>query len=146
MPAPPALVAHCLELLAPLGAARSRRMFGGWGLYVDGLFIALISGEALYLKADDQTRAAFERAGSEPFTYASRDRGMVTLGYWSAPDEAMDSPQAMQPWARLALASAVRAQAARRSPVPRKTRAAARKAPASKPPSAARKRTPAGRG
>jgi DNA transformation protein len=109
-----AFVAHCVELLAPLGAGRVRRMFGGWGLYVDELFIALIADERLYLKADEQTHDGFRRAGCEPFSYSSRGRGAVTLGYWSAPDEAMDSPQAMQPWARLALASAVRAQAAKR--------------------------------
>lgn len=128
----PPLVAHCLELLAALGDVRSRRMFGGHGLYAGELFIALIAGERLYLKCDNHTRADFERAGCEPFAYSSRDRGAVTLGYWSAPDEAMDSPQAMLPWARRALASALRAQAARRAPkastppaAPRKTRASA---------------------
>lgn len=106
-------------------------MFGGWGLYVDDLFIALIAGERLYLKVDDETRPAFEAVGCEPFVYSSRDRGQVTLGYWSAPDDAMDSAGAMQPWARLALASAVRAQSVKRAPVavnakarPRNTRAA----------------------
>ena len=127
----PALISHCLELLAPLGVSRSRRMFGGWGLYVGDLFVALIAGERLYLKVDDATRPAFEAAGCEPFAYSSRDRGQVTLGYWSAPDDAMDSPGAMQPWARRALASALRAQSARRAPTavnakarPRKARAA----------------------
>lgn len=138
----PALVSHCLELIAPLGATRSRRMFGGWGLYVDGLFIALIAGERLYLKVDDETRPAFEAAGCEPFAYSSRDRGLVTLGYWSAPDEAMDSPVAMQPWARRALASAVRAQSARRSPATAKTRARPRKAQAT----GSRQRAPRDRG
>jgi DNA transformation protein len=123
----PALVSHCLELLAPLGTARCRRMFGGWGLYVDDLFVALIANERLYLKADDTTRADFEAAGCEPFAYSTRDRAQVTLGYWSAPDDAMDSPGAMQPWARRALASAVRAQAARRAPAAPKAEAPPRK-------------------
>ena len=127
----PPLVSHCLELLAPLGPTRSRRMFGGWGLYVESLFVALIAGERLYLKVDDATRPAFEAAGCEPFAYSSGDRGLVTLSYWTAPDDAMDSPSAMQPWARMALASAVRAQSAKRAPdavsataKPRKARAA----------------------
>lgn len=127
----PPLVAHCLELLAPLGNVRTRRMFGGHGLYAGELFIALIAGERLYLKSDDDTRGDFERAGCEPFAYSSRDRGAVTLGYWSAPDEAMDSAQAMLPWARRALASALRAQAAKRAPKASTPRAAPRKARAS---------------
>ena len=107
-------VAHCLELLAPLGATRARRMFGGHGLYVDDLFVALIADECLYLRADEAARPAFERAGCRPFTYSARDRQAVTMGYWSAPEEALDSAPAMLPWARLALASALRAKAEQR--------------------------------
>lgn len=106
-------VAHCLELLAPLGTPRSRRMFGGHGLYVDDLFIALIANERLYLKADDTTRARFEAAGCTPFEYEGGGR-RVTLGYYTAPEDAMESPAAMQPWARLAFASALRARAAKK--------------------------------
>ena len=108
--APNEFVAHCCELLAPLGAVRTRRMFGGHGFYVDDLFIALIAGERLYLKADPLTRPAFEAAGCTPFVY---DAGLksVTVGYFSAPDEAIESPPLMQPWARLALAAALRARA-----------------------------------
>jgi DNA transformation protein len=108
-------VAHCLELLAPLGAARARRMFGGHGLYVDDLFVALIADECLYLRADEAARPAFEQAGCHPFSYSARDRKAVTMGYWSAPDAALDSAPAMLPWARLAVASASRAKADRRS-------------------------------
>ena len=32
----------CVELLQPLGPVRPLRMFGGHGLYVDGLFMALV--------------------------------------------------------------------------------------------------------
>lgn len=114
MAQPAPFVAHCLELLAPLGAARARRMFGGHGLYVDDLFVALIAGDCLYLRADGAARPAFERAGCRPFTYSARDRQAVTMGYWSAPEEALDSAPAMLPWARLALASALRAKAEQR--------------------------------
>lgn len=107
------LVAHCLELLAPLGTPRARRMFGGHGLYVDELFVALIAFDRLYLKADAQTRARFEAAGCEPFVYDGQGRS-VTMGYYTAPDDAMESPAYMQPWGRLALEAALRAKAAKR--------------------------------
>jgi DNA transformation protein len=113
--APGELVAHCLELLAPLGATRSRRMFGGHGLYVDDLFIALIAFDRLYLKADASTRAAFEAAGCEPFVYDGKGKA-VTMGYFSAPEQAMESPHEMLPWARLALGAALRARAAKTAP------------------------------
>lgn len=141
-PATP-FVAHCLELLAPLGAVRARRMFGGHGLYVDALFIALVVDERLYLKADADARPMFERAGCTPFAYSRRDGAAVTLGYWSAPDEALDSPQGMAPWGRLALAAALRAQVVKRSPAAASDRAAQRRVVPRKA-SAARK-TEAGR-
>jgi DNA transformation protein len=103
-------VVHCLELLAPLGAARARRMFGGHGLYVDDVFVALVADDRLYLKADDATRARFEAAGCQPFTYEARGRRTAT-SYWSAPPEALESPPLMQPWARLALQAALAARA-----------------------------------
>lgn len=131
--APPPFVAHCLELLAPLGAMRAQRMFGGHGLYANSLFVALIAAERLYLKADAQSRAAFERAGCTPFAYSRSDLSAVTLGYWSAPDEALDSPHGMAPWARLALAAALRAKASNQSPAAADQRATQRKAPSRKP-------------
>ena len=59
--------AYCVELLSPLGVTRSRRMFGGHGLYVDELFVAIILGEQLYLKADAQARANFAFAVEKRF-------------------------------------------------------------------------------
>jgi DNA transformation protein len=112
-------VAHCLELFEALGRAHSRRMFGGHGVYVDDLFVAIIAFDRLYLKTDAHTRERFERAGCEAFVYDKKS-GAVSLGYWSAPDEAMESPALMQPWARLALEAALRSRAAK-APKPTKT-------------------------
>jgi DNA transformation protein len=101
-----------VELLAPLGAVRVRRMFGGWGIYLDGLFIALIAFERLYLKADASTIDRFKAAACEPFRYEHDGREM-TMSYWTAPAEALDSPPLMEPWARLALQAALTARAAK---------------------------------
>ncbi|HET9821647.1 MAG TPA: TfoX/Sxy family protein [Burkholderiaceae bacterium] len=118
-----ALVDHCRELLAPLGAVRARRMFGGHGLYIDDLFVALIAFDRLYLKVDDATRADFEAAGGEPFAYEAAGR-RVSLGYYTVPAEAMESPALMQPWARRAMSAALRARAARPPAAARSRRAA----------------------
>ena len=122
---PSAFVDHCLELFAPLGCVRAKRMFGGHGFYCDDIFFALVGGERLYLKVDALTQPAFASAGCEPFVYSTKT-GATAMGYWSAPDEAIESPALMQPWARQALAAALRARAAKASKtsaVPRKARA-----------------------
>jgi DNA transformation protein len=118
------LTAHSTELLAPMGHVRSRRMFGGHGIYVDDLFIALIAFDRLFLKADDQTRAVFEAAGCERFVYDAKDKP-VSAGYWTVPAEAMESPDLMQPWARLAIAAALRARAVKPRSARRKPKATA---------------------
>ena len=108
---------HCVELLSAHGVAHARRMFGGHGVYLEGLMVGLVAAEQLYLKTDAASRPHFEAAGGRPFVYRrGRDAaaGVATLGYWTPPEEALDSPDAMRPWARLALEAALRAQAAKR--------------------------------
>lgn len=147
---PDPFLEHCRELLAPLGTVRSRAMFGGHGLYVDDLFIALIAGDQFYLKADAQNRPQYEAAGCEPFTYARTgpdgQADVAQLNYYRPPEEAMDSPALMQPWARRAMEAALRAANVKRprTPEPPKARKAPRPLAAAKvkpSPSAGRKRT-----
>ena len=111
MPAQDAFATYCAELLSVLGPARVKRMFGGHGIYADGLFVAIVAGETLYLKADAQTAPRFQAAGCQPFSYAAKGRARVVMSYWSAPAEAMDSPALMRPWAMLARQAALRARA-----------------------------------
>jgi len=126
-------VDHCVELLGSIGACTSRRMFGGHGFYVDGLFVALIAYERLFLKTDLKSRSQFKAAGCEPFVFEKEGEAIAT-SYFSAPEQAMESPALMQPWARLALEAALRARAAKPPASPRKPKAAspAKKASARK--------------
>ena len=103
-------VDYVLELFGPFGTVVSRRMFGGHGMYLDGLMFAIVSGDALYLKVDEMNRVEFERAGCEVFSYPRKGR-RATLGFFRAPEDAMDSPELMLPWARSAYAAALRANA-----------------------------------
>lgn len=98
-------------------------MFGGHGLYIDQLFVALIANDMLYLKADAAARPMFEAAGCRHFSYTSAGVSRTVMAWWSAPDDAMESPAQMLPWARLAMASALRAAAAKRPTLARKPRA-----------------------
>ena len=116
---------YCCELLASLGPVSAKRMFGSWGLSLDGSMIAIVSdrgaGEKLWLKVSDATREHFEIAHCERFSYNSHKAGEAIvrdMNYYSAPEDAMDSVHAMAPWARLALAAALAARqaSAKRSP------------------------------
>ncbi|MBC7705831.1 MAG: TfoX/Sxy family protein [Rhodoferax sp.] len=138
MPANHDFADYCCELLGSLGLVVGKRMFGSWGLSVDGMMVALVSdrgaGEKLWLKANDETRGRFEAARSERFSYLSHKGAQTVvhdMNYYSAPEDAMDSVHAMAPWARLALESALAARltSPKRSVAPRRTG----KAPPKKP-------------
>jgi DNA transformation protein len=103
---------YVMELFGPFGTVGARRMFGGYGVYLDGLMFAILSGNTLYLKADEMNRIEFEQAGCEIFSYA-RKGSRATLGFFRAPEDAMESPELMLPWARSAYAAALRANAKR---------------------------------
>src|SRR5438045_1184991 len=60
-------VEHVLDLLREFGPVTAKPMFGGWGLYHEGLFFALIAEDMLYLKVDEANRAEFDDAHLEPF-------------------------------------------------------------------------------
>jgi DNA transformation protein len=95
------------DLFSELGPVTLRKMFGGQGLYHDSLIIGLVIGDELFLKTDAATVEAFEQAGGHPFVYQGKGKP-VTMSYWLPPAEAMESSQAMRPWAKLAYEAAVR--------------------------------------
>jgi DNA transformation protein len=95
------------ELLEPNGRVAFKRMFGGHGLYLDGLFVAIVVDGRPYFKADAETAPAFVAAGCAPFVYDSGGK-RVEMSYWSLPESALDSAEDMQPWARRAIGAALR--------------------------------------
>ena len=103
-------VDYVMELFGPFGTVAARRMFGGHGVYLDGLMFALVMEDTLYLKADEMNRIEFEQAGCEIFGYARKGK-RATLNFFRAPEDAMESPELMLPWARTAYAAALRANA-----------------------------------
>ena len=103
-------VAFVVESLRPLGPVAARRMFGGHGLFLQGLMFGLIADDQLYLKVDDGNRAAYEARGLPPFTYSGKGRTIQT-SYREAPSEGFDDPEILCDWGREAYAAALRADA-----------------------------------
>ncbi len=100
---------HVIETMRDLGAVTGKPMFGGWGLYHEGLFFALIAEDTLYLKTDDENRAEFEAASLQPFVYVTKDGDRMVMGYSQAPAAALEDAGVMAAWARSAYAAALRA-------------------------------------
>jgi len=103
------LLKDCMHGLGPVSV---RRMFGGAGIYADGVMFGLIADDTLYLKADDATKRDFEAEGLGPFLYEGGGR-TIAMSYWRIPERLLDDPDEMVDWARTALEVARRAAAAK---------------------------------
>ena len=111
---------HISELFAAFGRVDVRNMFGGAGIYAEGLMFGLIVDDVIYLKTDAQTAARFEREGCGPFTYDTKRGERSLKSYWRMPDRLYDEPEELANWAKAALDAARRA--AVRAPKPKRAR------------------------
>ena len=98
------------DLFAPFGPVAVKRMFGGHGVYADGLCFAIQSGGEVYLKTDDDTKAEFVTAGSQPFIYDAKGRA-IEMSFWRLAAGAYDDEDELRRWAGFGLAAARRAAA-----------------------------------
>lgn len=97
------------EQLAGFGSVDVKRMFGGAGLFRDGLMFGLIADDVLYLKVDDDNTEAFEAEGLSHFTYTTKKGKKGLMSYRRAPERCLDDPDEMTEWATGAFAAALRA-------------------------------------
>jgi DNA transformation protein and related proteins len=104
-----------IEQLTPLGRVQIRRMFGGGGVFVDGLMFGLVQDDRLFLKADAGNRGMFEAEGMEAFVYHSKGKP-ISLSYWQAPERLYDETDDLITFARAALAAAKTAATAKTKP------------------------------
>ncbi len=99
------------ELFSGFAPVRVKRMFGGQGIFYRNLNFGVVADDVLHLKVDDETRADFEAEGCGPWVLDRKSGKKVSTGYWTAPESAMDDPDAFEPWARQAFEAAMRADA-----------------------------------
>jgi DNA transformation protein len=97
---------YVLEQLERTGPVTFKSMFGGAGLYADGLFFGLISGQdVFYLKVDDDTRPVYQARGCEPFEPFGAN---AMMNYFTVPEEVVEDPDELAVWARKSIAVAAR--------------------------------------
>ena len=87
-------------------------MFGGYGIYHDGLMFGLVADDVLYLKADEISLPAFTEQGLKPFEYEKNCKA-IKMSYYVAPDKIFDDPENAREWAVRAFEAALRARASK---------------------------------
>lgn len=109
------------ELFAGFGAVSVRRLFGGAGLFADGVMFGLVSGGEIYLKADEATAPRFAAEGCRPFEYGTKTGRRAIASFRKLPERLYDDADELAEWARQAVAVARRKAAAK--PAKRSARA-----------------------
>ena len=105
MPVSAEYLDYVVDQLACVGEINAKRMFGGVGLYYDGLFFAVIASDVLYFKVDDENRPMFEAAGVKPFQ--PYEEG-YSMSYYEVPVDVLENTDDLRKWALGSIAAAGR--------------------------------------
>lgn len=100
-------VSYLSEVFYEFGDINSRKMFGGFGIYHQGLMFGLVADDELYLKADATSLPEYERNNCSAFEYTKNNK-TFKMSYYLAPEIIYDDPEEAKKWADLAYQSAVR--------------------------------------
>ncbi len=101
-------VAYVVDLMQSVGPVYARSMFGGHGIYLQGLMFGLVADSVLYLKTDKETEHEFRDKGLEAFTYNKKGKE-YRMSYYQAPEEALEDSEEMNCWANNAYGVALKA-------------------------------------
>ena len=112
-------VSLVVDLMQSIGPVGSKRMFGGFGIFLQDLMFGLIADNELYLKADASNQAEFDDLGLQPFSY-NKNGTEMKMSYYQAPEEALEDSEAMNRWAGIGYAAALRAAARKQKKIKNK--------------------------
>lgn len=104
---------YVIGLMQSIGPVSARAMFGGYGIFLEGLMFGLVADNVLYFKADEESENEFKAKGLEQFTYNKKGK-KIKMAYYQAPEEALEDDGEMKPWAALAYGAALRSGAKKR--------------------------------
>lgn len=102
------------DALEHAGPVSGRRMFGGVGVYFEGIFFAIIDDGAVYLKTSETTRPRFEAERSRAFSYMTKNGRAELHSYWLLPERLLDDAEALRDWASASITSAREAAVAKK--------------------------------
>ncbi len=87
------------DLLAEVRGVTSRAMFGGFGLYKDGVIFGIIVDDEVYFKVGDSNLKKYEEAESRPFTYKNARGKEIAMSYWEVPADVLEDRETIVRWA-----------------------------------------------
>jgi DNA transformation protein len=94
------LLDYVLDQLRGVRSIEARSMFGGFGLYRDGLFFGIVFEGRFFMRTSPSTRSKYVNAGMTRF----RPNARQTLkSYYEVPQEVLDDATTLACWAEEAV-------------------------------------------
>jgi DNA transformation protein and related proteins len=100
-------ISYVVDMMQSIGPVYSKKMFGGHGIFLEGMMFALVTDSTLYFKADKDNSDDFIAKGLEAFSY-SKNGKVVKMSYYQAPEEALEDSEVMNEWGNMAYGAALR--------------------------------------
>ena len=110
------------DAFAEFGTIHIRKMFGGAGVYKDGVMFGLVADDVLYLKADAALAALFEAEEMEPLIFTPANGKAIAMSYWRAPERLFDEPEQLAEWAERSLEVAIKLKRTKKTKKKKPTR------------------------
>lgn len=83
-----------LDVLGHINSITAKKMFSGYGIFLDGAIIAIIVSGELYFKADQKLKEKYKILDCHPFSY-DRNGKTVEMSYMSATEQMIEDRQCM---------------------------------------------------
>ncbi|XOV68706.1 MAG: TfoX/Sxy family protein [Fluviicola sp.] len=95
------------DQLSEFGEFEFKNMFGGIGIFKEGLMFGKIGGDKFRLKVDDSNKEQFENKGMKPFYSEKKKKGMP---YWEVPQDVLEDKSELAKWAKQSFEIAVKSK------------------------------------
>lgn len=102
-------ISYLLEMLEGFSSVSAKAMFGGHGIYLNGLISAIVVDDTLYIKADQTSRNIFEIRGLTQFSYMKKGKKCF-MSYYMILEESLDDPEELSSWAQKGYEAALRSR------------------------------------
>ena len=88
---------YVLDQLHRLSGVECKHMFGGFGLYCNGVFFGIIADGSVYFKTNATTVEAYKERGMQPFKPFAKQ---TFKNYYEVPEEILGDDDELAGWAR----------------------------------------------
>jgi DNA transformation protein len=95
------------DVLEEFSGITSKRMFGGFGFYKDGVIFGIIAEGKLYFKVGESNQKDYEAFGSAPFTFPMKNGKTTTISYWELPQQVMEDKALLAAWIEKSLQESI---------------------------------------